>query len=209
MNRPRSFLMTAAAALLTLALPAHAAFTNNGDGTVTDSTTGLMWDRCAIGFTDKDCTVGSATARSWEAALAAVDTANADTHRGHSDWRLPNRTELESLIDITQANTATSSNFSAAFPNTPQTRFWSSTTDAYDNDNAWPIYFVDGNSYEALKTTPLNARLVRGGPSSAAFDAARPPTPATVTSIPTLGEWSLLLLGVLIATLGMRSVRRG
>lgn len=67
-------------------------FTDNGDGTVTDSATGLMWTRDDSG-----------TAMSWEEALAWAQARNAENHLGHGDWRLPNAKELQSLVDYTRS----------------------------------------------------------------------------------------------------------
>jgi hypothetical protein len=63
-------------------------FHDNGDGTITDRATGLMWSR-----------VDSGTGMNWEAALASVQTKNRENYLGHNDWRLPNAKELQSLVD--------------------------------------------------------------------------------------------------------------
>ena len=70
-------------------------FTDNGDGTVTDNLTGLIW------LKDADC-FGS---RNWTNALSDANTL-ADGSCGLTDgsvagdWRLPNVRELQSLIDL-------------------------------------------------------------------------------------------------------------
>lgn len=103
-------------------------FTDNKDGTVSDKATGLMWSQN-----------DSATALSWEQALAWVQTKNAAKYLGYSDWRLPNAKELHSLvnyanapdynnkpaIDTTVFNTSqiTNENGVADYP-----YFWTSTT---------------------------------------------------------------------------------
>ncbi len=46
---------------LLFALTAQAAFTDNADGTVTDTTTGLMWDKCSWGQTITNCSGDSAS----------------------------------------------------------------------------------------------------------------------------------------------------
>ncbi|MDV7145336.1 DUF1566 domain-containing protein [Tropicimonas sp. TH_r6] len=105
------------------------AFSDNGNGTVTDATTGLMWS--------KD---DSVKPLSWQEALAWADQANAQTYLGHSDWRLPNVKELQILVDYKRSPSTTgSAAISPVFKSTAirneagQTDFgayWSSTTHA-------------------------------------------------------------------------------
>jgi len=72
-------------------------FTDNGDGTVTDKTTGLQWQRCSQGQTWSGGTcAGTATGHTWQAALQLADVA---TYAGRSDWRLPNIKELASIVE--------------------------------------------------------------------------------------------------------------
>jgi len=63
-------------------------FVDNGDGTITDRASGLMWTRADGGIP-----------MTWEEALAWVETRNAGNHLGHDDWRLPNAKELQGLVD--------------------------------------------------------------------------------------------------------------
>lgn len=73
-------------------------FHDNGDGTVTDRATGLMWSRGDSG-----------KGLNWQEALAWVQQRNAQKHLGHGDWRLPNVKELQSIVDYTRAPDATRS----------------------------------------------------------------------------------------------------
>lgn len=73
-------------------------FNDNSDGTISDLATGLMWSK-----TD------SGSGMDWEAALAYAQTQNAANYLGHSDWRLPNVKELQSIVDYTRAPGATNS----------------------------------------------------------------------------------------------------
>lgn len=73
-------------------------FVDNGDGTVTDQATGLMWMQGDSG----DGMV-------WEDALAWAEARNAESYLGHDDWRLPNPKELESIVDYTRSPTTTAS----------------------------------------------------------------------------------------------------
>lgn len=70
-------------------------FHDNGDGTVTDRSTGLMWQQADSG-----------KGMNWEEALAY---AAASGLAGHSDWRLPNAKELQSIVDYTRAPSTTQS----------------------------------------------------------------------------------------------------
>ena len=68
-------------------------YTNNGDGTVTDNVTGLMWQQSPD--TDGDGDIDAADKLSYDEAVAG---ASAQTTGGYSDWRLPTIKELYSLI---------------------------------------------------------------------------------------------------------------
>ena len=71
-------------------------FQNNGDGTISDLATGLMWQQ-----TD------NASGVDWEHALAYVQMQNKANYLGHNDWRLPNVKEFQSLVDYTRSPGAT------------------------------------------------------------------------------------------------------
>ncbi len=73
-------------------------FTDNKDGTVTDKATKLMWSQNDSG-----------TSMNWEQALAWVQTKNVENYLGHSDWRLPNVKELQSIVNYTRAPAVTNS----------------------------------------------------------------------------------------------------
>jgi hypothetical protein len=152
------------------------------DGTVTDPATGLMWDRCAWGQTGTDCSGDSAADLTWQAALGIAVEANTNNHLGHNDWRLPNRTELESLVDITKATPPRIN--TTAFPNTLSDLFWSSTVYTPSNEfapdptSAWVVSFGDGGSGAPLQTEVNRVRLVRSGQS---FDVLAPAAIGIIT----------------------------
>ena len=73
-------------------------FQNNGDGTISDLATGLMWQQTDNG-----------SGMDWEHALAYAQTQNNANYLGHNDWRLPNTKELQSLVDYTRSPGATNS----------------------------------------------------------------------------------------------------
>ena len=117
-------------------------FTTSSDSkTVTDSQTGLMWQKEYI------------TNKTWQQALKYCEDS---TYAGYSDWRLPNKNELASLINYGIYNPASD------FPDMPSERFWSSST--YGNGgNAWFASFQYGYvDYGADKTGNFfNVRCVR------------------------------------------------
>ena len=99
-------------------------FHDNGDGTVTDRATGLMWTKADSG-----------KGVNWQQALAYAENL---TLAGHTDWRLPNAKELQSLVDYDRSPVAAdpSRRGPAIDPIFQTTRladgdypfFWSSTT---------------------------------------------------------------------------------
>ncbi|MFC1507351.1 DUF1566 domain-containing protein [Thermoproteota archaeon] len=77
-------------------------FGDNGDGTITDLTTGFMWMRDDSGFFN----IGDNGALNWEQAF---DWAENLEYAGYSDWRLPNAKELHSIVDYAHSPATTSS----------------------------------------------------------------------------------------------------
>lgn len=73
-------------------------FSDNGDGTITDNATSLMWAQDDNG-----------TGLNWEEALAFVETQNAAAYLGYDDWRMPNAKELQSIVDYSRSPDTTGS----------------------------------------------------------------------------------------------------
>ncbi|WP_428559068.1 MAG: DUF1566 domain-containing protein [Solidesulfovibrio sp. DCME] len=129
-------------------------FHDNLDQTVTDSSTGLTWEQAA-----------SASAMNWKEALAWCQ---ARTTAGKTDWRLPNKRELESLVVDARTPPVLDPVFQGA-----QTTYWSGTTANWTY--AWHVHFYYGESSVTNKTWPDNrVRCVRGGLHS---------PPATATTL--------------------------
>ncbi len=101
-------------------------FADNGDGTITDNATGLMWMQDDNG-----------EGLIWQDALSYAENYE---YAGHSDWRLPNAKELQSIVDYTLSPaTSNSAAIDPLFNCTQITNeggemdypyFWSSTTHA-------------------------------------------------------------------------------
>ena len=94
--------------------------------------------------------------RTWQQALRDCEGLN---HGGHTDWRLPNVRELQSLVDVTAFAPA------SYFPDMPAVYFWSSSSQPTINF-AWSIQLATGQLYAPVKTTSTNwhSRCVRDGP---------------------------------------------
>ncbi|MDD5434279.1 MAG: DUF1566 domain-containing protein [Nitrospira sp.] len=143
-------------------------FTNNGDGTVTDKLTGLMWTQDAKTPGPVDCS--PATTKTWQEALDYVACLNTNGYLGYSDWKLPNINELESLIN---AESSTSSWLNTqGFTNVQVNYYWSSTSYAYianGNAVAWAVGMWNGAVYNVMKSgsfsTPYYVWPVRVGQS--------------------------------------------
>jgi hypothetical protein len=79
-------------------------FTDNLDGTVTDNATGLMWEKHGGDGSIHD----ASNAYTWTDAVAVkIAELNATSFAGHDDWRLPNRFELETLLNLGAMSPAT------------------------------------------------------------------------------------------------------
>ena len=122
-------------------------FKDNNDATITDNKTGLMWS--------KDANQGQ---MSWKEAM---EHCQALKKAGHNDWRLPDRFELESLLDINQFGPALPEDH--LFENVQSSDYWSSSTHAYDTNFAWSVFMLSGNVGNFSKSGHYYVWPVRGG----------------------------------------------
>jgi hypothetical protein len=154
-------------------------FILQNNGTVTHRATGLMWMRCSLGqaWDGTDCT-GSASVYDWQTAL---EQAEESTFSGYSDWRMPNKNELASILELRCWSPAINAE---VFPNTPNDWFWSSSPHNYSS-YAWYVDFVNFKTGSQGKHKTIKARLVRGGQT---FVHANHPE-----SINIIGTWNYIL----------------
>lgn len=139
-----------------------AGFVDNFNGTVTDLSTGLMWQKETPNNT-----------MTWEEALSYCESL---TLAGYSDWRLPNRKELRSLVDFSRHIPAINTTY---FPDTIPFRYCSSTTSADYTFNVSAVNFYDGSEDSGCtKNYPYNVRAVRAGQISPS------PSPTAVGEAP-------------------------
>jgi hypothetical protein len=139
-------------------------FADNGDGTVTDKESKLMWMRCAVGQTwSRGTCAGVPAALTW---AAAVDAAQAINKRGNfffSDWRIPQVPELAGIAERQCKNPRINL---TVFPATPSAAFWTATSRPSKavEDSAYVLGFgADGVKY-ASKLETHDVRLVRTTP---------------------------------------------
>jgi len=135
-------------------------FADNGDGTVTDHATGLMWMRADSG-----------KAMNWEKVLEYAEDLE---FAGYDDWRLPNVKELQSIVDYSRAPDARdpSARGAAIDPVFRLTKveswFWTSTTHV-ENGFGYYVCFGQGLSARTWAGKPMNAHgagAVRSDPKS-------------------------------------------
>lgn len=119
-------------------------FADNGDGTLTDLLTGLMWLKSPSDVT-----------QSWEDALISCENL---TFASYSDWRLPNIRELRSLNDESRINPSADPLFGIAGAQ----RYWSSTSLPNQNTRAWFWQTQFGISTYDFKTSLCRVIPVRG-----------------------------------------------
>ncbi|RJQ17529.1 MAG: DUF1566 domain-containing protein, partial [Nitrospiraceae bacterium] len=146
-------------------------FTDNGNGTVTDNNTGLMWQKCSIGQNNDETCSGTAVYYNWYWASGTYHSSyNPDSQDvcgdldrgGYSDWRLPAKKELITIVDYAVPHPGPAIK-TAYFPNTKSSGYWSSTTYAYYPYPAWSVYFGFGSVDSNDKYYDFYVRCVRGG----------------------------------------------
>lgn len=163
-------------------------YTDNGDGTITDANTGLMWEkkdhsggihdvdtRFSWGLTSDPFTMSGTIVTQF---LAALNTP--PCFAGHCDWRIPNTRELPSIVDYEVlpssgptvdpafntncvAGCTADGTGGAMCSCTANFVYWSSSTARGVPSNAWVVDFDSGLVAFFMKSFEADARAVRGG----------------------------------------------
>jgi hypothetical protein len=142
-------------------------YTDNGDGTITDNNTGLVWEKKSDDGTIHDKDTSYTWANAFAVHIAGLNTVN---FAGHNDWRLPNIKELQSIVNYQNFNPAVSSEFNnncvaacsvTTCSCTAAVAYWSSTSFAGGPSLAWGVNFIFGGV--GGKSGALRVRAVRGG----------------------------------------------
>jgi hypothetical protein len=137
-------------------------FVDNGDGTVNDNATGLMWSKSDNG-----------NGLNWEEALSWVYLKNQENYLGYNDWRLPNAKELQSIVDYTRSpQTTNSAAIDPIFDVTPivdeggETNYpfyWASTTHADGTPQSLytkAVYVAFGEALGFMQMPPNSGNYV-------------------------------------------------
>ena len=120
-------------------------FTDNKNGTLTDSRTNLIWMKCSLGQDINSQCSGDAAKYTWEEAFRECSNLRLLGKK----WRLPSIEELFSLLKYNQLSPAIES---GSFPNTQSGYYWTSTMYINLSNSAWIIDFGSGYVYNNGKT---------------------------------------------------------
>lgn len=166
-------------------------YTDNGNGTITDNRTGLVWEKqsrdSSIHHRDTTYTWDNAFKKvqvlngnatgcigvgNPDACCTGAGTGSCSAFAGHTDWRLPNVKELESLVKYGVGNPAIDPAFNTGCVAsctvttcscTASDYYWSATTYVNFPANAWFVNFSEGSVVADNKTLNRRVRAVRGG----------------------------------------------
>jgi len=148
-------------------------FTDNGNGTITDDNTGLVWEKKDRGGGIHD----QGNTYLWvNVKTSFIDVLNTGPcFAGHCDWRVPNYQELSTIIDYGKNNAAVPTVFDnnctagctsvlgTSCSCTPNNPYYTSTTYNLGSTNVWTIDMGNGQIVNDPKGTARRVRAVRGG----------------------------------------------
>jgi hypothetical protein len=142
---------------------------NSGKGTVTDNNTGLVWQKQddgiqynwyqATGIVDPTCNPAGENYKNVCNTLRTGD---------YTDWRLPTKKELITLVDYSFAQPGLTIN-RTYFPDTKPFMYWSASTIPWDSIGAWNVGFSYGDVMNSYRDHKMYVRCVREGQGSQRF----------------------------------------
>jgi len=179
-------------------------YTDNGNGTVTDNKTGLMWEKKDQSGGIHDWTrkftwsgasynvtnstdgttytsflkvlngdsTGCTGAGAPDSCCSGAGTGTCTPLAGHSDWRIPNKFELDTIANLQNASPSVDTAFNTSCAAsctvtscscTQPAGYWSSSTYATFPNNTWYVDFASGSSSFGNKSLGGYVRAVRAG----------------------------------------------
>jgi hypothetical protein len=164
--------------ILTTAGGCQGRYEDNGDGTVSDCRTGLIWLKdanCTDSAGDIDKSIGYLNwdnAKTWSAALAHGVCGLTDGSY-YGDWRLPTKTELMAMVayakgrysDPVLTNAAATAKWTQGDPflNVQSYNYWSSSSTTFITAYAWFVSMSVGYVAYSNKTDNYYVWPVRAG----------------------------------------------
>ncbi|HEY2775083.1 MAG TPA: DUF1566 domain-containing protein [Candidatus Binatia bacterium] len=149
-------------------------YVSNGDGTIADTSTNLVWEKLGHAGGVHDV----AQALTWVQSFEKIAGLNSDNFAGHNDWRLPNVRELESIVDYSADAASSGSTVKSIFNHdcapsctlsqcscTEGLQYWSSTTLASIPADAFAVSFSVGGAFASPKVSTFSVRAVRNAGS--------------------------------------------
>jgi cysteine-rich repeat protein len=146
------------------------AYVDNGDGTITDVNTGLMWEKLSDDGSIHDKDNGYTWANAFAVKIATLNAGGG--FAGYTDWRVPNIKELISIVNYQNTNPSVSPAFDTGCVAsctvttcscTVSDSYWSSSTLADFPFLAWFVDFYHGSMLSVAKPSGWLVRAVRGG----------------------------------------------
>ncbi len=146
-------------------------YIDHGNGTVTDTKTGLMWKRCAEGLSGMNCEEGKLEEYKWNDAVQLFKNVG---YAGYFDWRMPTIDELKTLVYCSKGvkdKDDRKCNYGSekptinqqVFPNTTNSVYRSGSPYLDSSVSTWNVNFGYGSSLALHRFNDYAVRLVRGG----------------------------------------------
>lgn len=146
------------------------AYVDNGDGTISDLNTHLMWEKKSADGSIHDQNNSYVWADAFSTFIGGLNAGGG--FAGHTDWRLPNVKELQSILNYENVGLAVSTPFNAncgagctvtTCSCTQSSFYWSATTYASGPGGAWWVFFSNGDVGTSGKISNFDVRAVRSG----------------------------------------------
>lgn len=144
--------------------PGAMILTSNGDGTISDENTTLMWEVKGLsdGSPDLSNPNDPDNTYSWSELPAFISLLNSSSYGGYSDWRLPTVKELETILDLSISEPGPTTN-TTLFPHCRAGSYWTFDLDIDNPAMAWALDFSNTLDNITAITDKLYVRAVRGG----------------------------------------------